>query len=202
MLERKNLDSWQEILEIVFRANTLGYRECANGAQLIGHVPHFAPEGFLHEIYTPLQEEQILMMQSKLGANFPISIHDFYGHSNGLNLFMDAISISGLRKNYIRKGDEARQPYDLIDSNRPGERPRDARPSMVFLGGYGSDGSHLYFDALSDKPDHIYRCTRKTISPLNEWPDFWIMLKQETKRISNLFTEDGKKKNPNLPTTP
>lgn len=194
-------DCWREISAILLRWKAIGYRETSYGAKLIGHVPSVAPQAYLHTVYAPLDQGQIDDMERRLQASFSSDFRDFLSFSNGLNCFSDALSIWGLRKDYVRQGDAVWQPYDLIDMNHPGERPRNRGKSIVLIGGYNSDGSKLYFDD-SNKSGLVYRCSRDSITPLNAWPNFWTMLDQEVMRLSFLYSGIGIKLDSDQVTTP
>ncbi len=193
---------WTDILEILQRWLSLGMREGVTGATLIGHVPHWAPDGWMHEYYVPLLEQEIAILQTELGVKFPLALRELFAITNGLNLFLDSLAVFGIRENYDRRPDFARQPYDIIRANYTSERPDDAKSGIVIIGSYSWDGSRLYFDETSDHLDYIYRCERWSVVPLNRWDNFWEMLYGETKRLAELFDEQGRKIDPERPTTP
>ena len=200
-MNRKGKKPWEAVMDMLLSYRHLGCRETASGVRLIGHVPRIGPEAHLHTVYPPLPAMQVEQMEGTLGVTFPESIRQFYSHSNGLNCFVDVLSIFGKRKNYVRTGDAARQPFDLLAMNAPGERPRARGQTIVVIGGYDWDGSHLYFDG-ANRPERIFRCSRDSVVPLNSWPNFWTMLYQEVKRLSLLFSDKGVKLDPDQPTTP
>ena len=161
-------------------ARLLGSRTLANGAQLIGHVPHVAPQAYLHTIYAPLDEPEISSIEQQLGRKLPEDFRDFLRTTNGLKVFSDSLSIDGLRKNYIRTGDEAIQPYCITTPNIY-ERPANAPSQCIFIGGHSHNGHLIYIDALTNK---VHRCRRTSSKSLESWPDFWTMLTAEVDRIS------------------
>lgn len=193
---------WNRILEMLFHWKPLGIKEVKNGARLIGHVPSVAPDAWLHCIYAPLKIQSIKEIENRLDISLPISLVILYSFTNGMNLFSDSISIWGARENYIRTGDAVWQPYDLADFNLHNARPKDAKRSIIFIGGYNWDGSLLYFDAKAPSPEVIYRCSRDSVKPLNRWVDVWTMLEEEIDRLSNLYGKDGLEVNPDTPTIP
>ena len=180
------------------RAKILGERQLPNGTRLIGHVPHVAPEAWLHEIFPPLDKGGIDKLEAGLKMSIPTDYKEFLSVANGLMLFSCRLSLDGLRTSYVRTGDEAIQPFSLLTPNTF-ERPKDALPSYLFIGGYGQDGSRLYIDGETSK---VFRAARRTSTPLNEWKNFEEMLVTETIRIALLFDDKGKRINPNEPTTP
>lgn len=192
------MQAFQKILTILERAKCLGERILPNGTRLIGHVPHVAPEAWLHTIFPPLDISGIQKLEAEIKISIPADYKKFLMATNGLKIFSDRLSLDGLRMSYVRTGDEARQPYSLVTPNTF-ERPKDALSSYLYIGGYSQDGSHLYIDGETLK---VFRAARRTSAPLNEWKNFGEMLVTETIRIALLFDEKGKLINPKEPTTP
>lgn len=186
------------ILEIVNKAESLGERTLPNGVRLIGHIPHAAPEAYLHIIYPPLNNEQITSIEEAITKKLPDELKAFLKVSNGINLFADSLSIDGLRHSYVRVGDEAWQPYSMVTPNTI-ERPPDADESLVFLGGYCWDGSLL---CMTPHSPVVYRCQFGTAKVLNKWSSFDEMLTSEVNRLSTLFDEKGRKIDADAPTAP
>src|SRR5205823_4209427 len=73
--------------------------------RLIGHVPHVAPEAWLHAIFPGLTAQQVDQISNYLGVPVPAVFSLFLQRCNGLRLF-SKISIDGLRRNYSRTGDD------------------------------------------------------------------------------------------------
>jgi hypothetical protein len=192
------MDALDKVIELMNSYAHLGVRVLENGTRLIGHVPHVAPEAWLHMLFAPLSVTQIAQIERDIGTALPDEFASFLKRSNGLSLFSDALSIDGLRTSYARTGDSTRQPFSIITPNVP-ERPLFSRDSFVFIGGYRSDGSLLYIDK---KDSRVYRCKNRSAKPLNEWSDFGVMLHKEATRLSLLFDNKGRKLNPDRPTTP
>jgi hypothetical protein len=177
-----------EVYDIISQAKSPSDRKLANNTQLIGHVPHVAPEAFLHLIFPPLTQKDVEYMENQLGKEIPVSLKTFYIHHNGISLFSGALSIYGLRENYDRTGDNVWQPFDLLVTNTF-ESPEGFKPNHILIGGFREDGSRLYVDNLTGK---IYRRSRTSSKPLNEWSSFDEMLLSETIRLSKLFDKKGK----------
>ena len=194
---------WKAILEILYHWSDLGIHKAKTGATLIGHVPHVAPEAWLHSLHIPLKKKQISALEESVGTTFPYEFRDFLGFTNGLKAYSDSISIYGIRTNYDRTIEGGRQPYDFQLMNRPAEKPPDAENTMVFIGGYSwMYGSDLYFDSGSLHPERIYRCSRESVYPLNTWENFWVMLDEELKRLAAMFDDKGRQIDPEKPTVP
>ena len=186
------------VRNIVERWRHLGSRTLENGTQLIGHVPHVAPEAWLHNLFAPLTKKEIGKVEKELSCSLPDVFAEFLQIYNGLDLFSSTLSIYGLRKNYNRQGDDVWQPFSISDPNLY-ERPKDAKPSQLFIGGYNWDGSKLY---LNMETGEVIRCSKQSVRPLNHWSDFPCMLLSETERIAKLFDESGREIRPDEPTIP
>ena len=192
------MDYFDRALEILKSYESLGVRVLDDGTRLIGHVPHIAPEAWLHDIYPPLKNDEIRQIESDIEMSIPAVFSSFLSRSNGLYTFSGCMDICGLRKSFSREGNAAWQPFSIRTPNVD-ERPRNARPTHFFVGGYGSDGSYLYIDLGSLR---VYRCASRSVRPLHEWPTFEVMLESEVRRLSTLFDRQGRLLNPSLRTTP
>jgi hypothetical protein len=192
------MDYFNRLLETLYSYKHLGYRQLPGGTRLIGHVPHVAPDAWLHEIYCPINNNDIEELEAKLAFRLPRIFQDFLKLSNGLNLFSDTISIAGYIKFYERKGDDARQPYSLLIPNVH-ERLPDSKKSYLYIGSYSWDGSLLYIDKSNNK---VFRCLSDSSEPFNEWDSFWVMVLSEAQRISKLFDNKGRVIIPNQAPTP
>jgi hypothetical protein len=177
----------------------LGVRELENGARLIGHVPHVAPEAYLHSVFPGLDPQGIKRLESDIEHKLPGSLKTFYAQHNGLDLFAGSLSIFGLRDPFMEgEAGEVGQPFSMATPNVD-ERPADADDNIVFLGFYDWDGSLLYATPTSPK---IFRCSRESAEPLNTWPNLEAALTAEIKRLGELFDKDGAKRDEDAPTAP
>lgn len=175
----------------------LGNRTLPNGTKLIGHVPHVAPEAYLHILFAPLNERDVRQLELRLPCAIPHAVATFLMRTNGLYLFSGSLSIDGLRFSNVRSG-AVRQPFSILTPNID-ERPRSSKASYLFIGGYGCDGSLLYCDTGSPT---VYRCSSRSARPLNEWPSFEEMIESEFNRLATHFDSKGQRINPLRPTTP
>ena len=184
-------DRFAEVMRVVEEARGLGSRVLVNGTQIIGHVPHVAVEGYLHEIYPGLADAEIEALEiGTLRRTIPEDYKAFLKLSNGANFFVAELALDGARTDYARTGDESRQPFDLEIPNLYG-RPRDARNGEFFIGGYSEDGSLLYL-----RDGRVFRCSMRSVKPLNEWSGFWEMLVGEVTRMAKHFDSTGRRKTP------
>ncbi len=192
------MEYFDRVVKLVNSYEHLGKRSLPNGTRLIGHVPHVAPQAWLHVLFPPLTGDQLSQVEREIDRQLPRAYADFLAKSNGLWLFSGALTLDGLRWSYVRSGDAVWQPFSIATPN-VNERPRGAKGSAVFVGGYQFDGSLLYIDADALR---TYRCARTSANPLNEWPSFEAMLEAEATRLATLFDQSGRRIGPNVPTTP
>lgn len=180
----------QEVYQITDVARSFGYRSLPNGTELVGHVPHIAPEAWFHQRFAPLTERDIAILEAQLGLALPPALRIFYSHYNGLGLFAYELSLHGLRHTYERTGDAAWQPFDLADVNRY-TRPRQKPAHHLLLSRYRSDGAGLY---LNTSTGAVYRESAPPHSRSeHEWPSFETMLVAEVQRLALLFDEQGRR---------
>lgn len=188
-----------DLLRPVFeRAKELGMRTLPNGTALFGRVPHVGPDAWLHVMYAGLSEPDLVEVEHRAGRRLPEDYRSLLRETNGLSLFSGAMYLSGLRKSYERTGEGAWQPFAIEDANVL-ERPADARPEFVFIGGYKADGSRLYL--TPDRPD-VVRCERDSVGPLNKWTSLQHMLASEARRLATHFDDTGHRLDPSTPTAP
>jgi hypothetical protein len=181
------------------KSSVLGERWLPNGALLLGHVPHIAPEAYLHSIFPGLDADGIGQLEAEIGRKLPESLKDFYGRCNGIHLFCGSLSIFGLRDPFLDgvAGDIG-QPFSMRIPNVD-ERPSDVDDSFVFFGFYDWDGSLLY---ASSKSPEILRCACNGEKVLNLWPSLELTLATEVARLASLFDTRGVKLNEDAPTVP
>ncbi len=181
---------YQELISRLHLSESLGMRTASNGAILIGHVPHVAPEAWLHELYPPLNFSDIEQLSMKIQRKIPVALVELYSVTNGLSMFSGSLSIDGRRGLNIREGDGVWQPFDLIVPNTL-ERPNDGDSDAIFFGGFRKDGSQLF---IKSDASIVYRCERwKAKKVLSQWLDLPTMLLSEFERLSKLFDTGGRK---------
>lgn len=175
------------VFDIIERFRPLGSRTLEDGTELIGHVPHVAPEAWLHIRFRPLEAEEVVMLETQLGRGLSPGHREFLLHANGLSLFSGSLAVYGHRHTYARRGDARWQPFSIVEPNMY-ERPHGSQPADLFLGGYEQDGSLIY--TRSPAP-FVHRCSRSSAHPVNTWPSLPGMLASETLRLSELFDDRG-----------
>lgn len=178
-----------ELEHVLLDARKLGDHTTSFGAHLYGHVPHVAPAAWLHATYKGLSQEEISALENRLCRALPPEFSRFLSWSNGLNLFSGSLAIYGVRSSYERAGDAAWQPFAIEPPNLQ-ERPRGAKSSHLFVGGYFDDGSRLVIDCETSK---VFRLPQGKAGPvLTDWPNFEDMIETETHRLSLLFDCTGR----------
>jgi hypothetical protein len=178
---------FDSVREVIEQAKSFGYRELKSGARLFGHVPHVAPEAWLHQVYAPLSERDCDLLEQKVEQPLPVEFREFLSIANGLGLFSNTLSIYGQRASYGRSGDEVWQPFSIVDANTF-DRPRHAKQNQLIVGSYRSDGSLVFIDG---NDGHAYQTRARSAKVLKTWSGFWQMLTSETERISKLFDNTG-----------
>ncbi|MCL2591022.1 MAG: SMI1/KNR4 family protein [Betaproteobacteria bacterium] len=168
------------VYEQMSRFSALG-EENWRGAKRYGKAPHVAPAAFLHTLYPPLTDDQVLLLGETIGKKIPGHLTIFYKECNGFHYFSDTLSIDGLRINGVA------QPYGIEIPN-VNERLRDANDDMIFIGGYSWDGSLIY---TKEKDEKIYFCSPESSKPLKSWESIEDFIADEANRIAALFDARG-----------
>lgn len=189
-------NSFLEIQSLVLRFKHLGFKETTY-ANLYAKALHIAPQAWLHMIFKPLTDNDIIVLKEKL-KNLPKFYEDFLKLSNGFSIYDSTLSFYGLRKDSNRNLDSVWQPYDLFDLNS-WDKPADSTENEFFFGGYNWDGSYVYYDYSDFK---IKRCSCDSIKPLNIWDSFEDYVDNETIRIVKLFDDKGMQIDEDLETQP
>lgn len=185
-------------LELLRKYDHLGYRRFDDGTQQIGKAPHIAPLAWLHTIYQPLSEKELVGLEEALRRQIPASYRAFLQVTNGLTVFTRELTFYGLRTDYSRDPYAILQPFDIITPNTL-ERPANAKDTTFIIGGYSWDGSSLYIDTTTDQ---VFLCRENNIKPLQVWEHFDDMLEKEINRLSTLFDDQGRQLKPNTSTLP
>lgn len=190
---------FEKILEVLKYWEAFGKKQTSNGTILICHVPLVATDAWLHEIYSPLSEENISKLETQLQKFLPTELKQFYRVANGINIFSDSLSIWGQRYSYEREGEDVLQPYDIVSLNEENNwySPKD----WIYFGSYSWDGSQMVWD-LSSKKNTVFRIKNGSTEILNEWSNLFEWLSSETKRLAVHFDTKGKELNSETPTTP
>lgn len=197
------LGKYENLVNILFNWESCGIKKINtglnNGTILICKVPHVAPEAWFHEIYAPpLNENEIKHISDSVNMELPEDYIQLLREHNGINAFSDNLRVFGLRKSYVRVGDEVYQPYDVISFNN--ERKQYMPNSWFLIGNYRYDGSLIAYN-LSENKSTILRCDENTLNILNTWQSLYDFLNKEIHRLSVMFDEKGRliKESPMIP---
>lgn len=175
----------QAVYAVTDRAKAFGHRVLSNGTELVGHLPHVAPEAWLHQLFAPLTATELAVWEQALGGALPPALRTFYRHHNGLNLFSRALALHGRRRSYERSGDAAWQPFDVDDQNRY-RRGGPVRGRLYLAG--NADTLWLSLDLHT----HAVQRTRADGAQVQQWPSFEDMLVAEAHRLAEGFDETGR----------
>jgi SMI1 / KNR4 family (SUKH-1) len=192
------MNRYDELLNLLNSARAFGFQRLETGVELIGHVPHVAPQAYFHQLYPPLTSDEIDALENRLRLPFPLDFRDLLLHTNGMTLFSSHLRVFGARFSYVRQGLNAWQPLGIEQPNIQ-ERPADAPSDALFIGSYFWDGSRIY---MTGSPAMAIRARRGSSVPLNSWPGLWEMLISEARRLAALFDDKGRPKDPDQPTNP
>lgn len=190
---------YKAIENLLYKFSNLGLEKSKEtGAIKIGRAPHIAPLAVLNCIYPTINNDQVNYIETEIGRPLPESLKSFMTHfSNGLGVLCDALYLYGLRHNYVRSIEMVWQPFDIIGPNKF-ERPDNATPEMLIIGGYSWDGSKIYMT-----PDgRVHYCARWDATSLKSWDSLTLMLIEEIERLYTLFDANGVQINEEQPTTP
>jgi hypothetical protein len=180
---------YREIIELhINRHRHLGSKTTPSGAILVGHVPHVAPEAWLHELFPGLDNDRIERLESLLGTGIPDEYRAFLHELNGVHLYSSNIWLGGDRTSYTRTGEDVWHPFSLTDCN--GDSPQSAKSSRFFIGGIASDGQRMY---LGTKDGSVHLCSQRSTKSKRRWPNIVDMLSTRMEELSHLYNESGKK---------
>jgi len=182
---------YRQLREIIDPWAKLGSRQYLNGTLRIGHVPHIAPEGYLHRLLPPITKCDMEDLQDAIGIEFPVSLSNLLFLHNGLSLFDLHVTIEGRRTSYRRSDMDAmmEQPYDMVLPNTI-ERPDSAPDELIFIGSLGDerqpvvmwpDGSISLWDTGTDG------------ATASIYADVFDLLVKEAHKAQLLFDSKGRR---------
>ncbi len=180
--------NYQTIISKVMKFSDLGLeRSEVTGAIKIGRAPHVAPLAVINCLYQPIEDKDVRFIEKETGLKIPSAYKYFLTHiSNGLNLFVDTLSLYGLRRFNGRSLDFAWQPYSIIEYNTS-ELPKKITNDMFIIGSYDYDGSRLYMT----HDNKVHYCKPNDATSLLTWPSLEEMLESEITRLYKLFDDKG-----------
>lgn len=182
------MSAFTEIKKYIQTFEKYGCKEYENGTKEYGHAPFIAPEAYNFCVFATLNEDDIVELERDLKREIPAQFRSFLmTDSNGLHLFFH-FSLYGMRKSYNRNPNATPEPYGLIEPNIY-ERPKNAKDTYFFIGGYRYDGSKLYIDSENGK---VHFCKSRDATSLLSWDSFEDMLISESQRLFTLYDDRGR----------
>ena len=160
----------------------LGKKILNDGTELFGNDKNIAPQAWLHQIYPPLNKDEINSIEIMIGLVLPNSLADFYYEMNGFSIFIRRLSIDGLRKDFSISVEASWQPFSIETVNKK-ERPLNAKKEDVFIGFYSENGNLLY---INSKDERVFSCTVDDAIPLKTWNNFKDFFVDE---VTNFFSK-------------
>lgn len=184
------ISHFDKLVEILQRWTPKGERQLADGTRLICPTPHVAPEAWLHALFAALREEEVQELERRCGLPLPNDFRSFLLHANGALIFSRQIAIWGLRKSYVRTGDEAWQPFDLPSQNEGAMRPGGSPSELFFFGSEERGASWCFFDA-KDASYRVGKTPREHFNPTRYWPSFWHWLLERSESLAAQYDCTG-----------
>ena len=177
--------------EVIDPWSRLGTRKFTGGTLRIGHIPHCAPEGYLHALFAGLEDSELRDLQNEIDREFHKTLQKLMRLHNGMNLFNGQLSVYGLRTSYRRSEIDMmmEQPFDMVQLNTM-ERPDFAPGRLVFIGSIGDDRQRIAMNA--DGSIGIWDGREaKLREPMYE--SAFDLLVEEVRRMNRLFDRAGRR---------
>lgn len=185
-------NNFDDLVGFIARWAKVGERKLDNGVRLICPVPYVGPQAWLHSLFAPLTKDQIDKLECNCKQNLPSDFKEFLTRANGVSLFVGekSISIWGQRFSYVRTGDEARQPFDIVDLNEQPNRPANSPDQVLFFASVESGDSWCFFERQGSGY-RIGKTSRQEFSPNHYWASFWVWLSDEVNEVASGYQLDG-----------
>lgn len=190
------MEDYSKINELLMKYSNLGLETSkGTGALMIGKAPHIARFAIINCLYPTLSFDDIKYVEDKIGKPLPKSLKDFFVYfSNGLSVLTGKLSIFGLRSNYCRSLEMARQPHSIIEYNNLFDPLYNLSENAIVIGAYSYDLSKLYMT-----PDEkVHYCKPDDATSLKTWPSLKDMLIDQIEWLYSLHDDKSVK----LPDTP
>ncbi len=177
----------ERLLHTVNKYSSLGKVIHPNGTISIGKIPN-RKQWFLFHLYSGLELNNILTIESEIGKIFPSSLKNFYMKFNGVSMFgAGQLSLWGLR-GIAPKDMPNYQPVPFSTShldvilNIPNS-PDD----IIFFGTYF--GCYKFY--VRQGSDVVSVCKKPDFTPLEQWDNIEMMILDVTKRLSVWFDSNA-----------
>jgi hypothetical protein len=181
---------FKEVVQVMSRWSSEGDKQLSSGVRLVCPTPHVAPEAWLHVLYPPAAVGDIQRAEKQLGTLLPDEYKAFLLRANGLEMFSYRLAVWGIRKNMARTGDEAWQPFDLVNHNYESNRPKASPSDFVYFGSVDGGETWCFFE--SNHGSHrVGKTSRESYKPDTYWPNFGTWLRDEVRSIESVFDADS-----------
>ena len=166
----------------------LGIRRLPAGTLRVGHVPHRAPQAYMHYVLPPLHEAHVEELARQIGSPIPGTLALLYSQFNGFHLFSGMFAVYGLRFSYDRSDEVlmAEQPFDLRIERLAGVT--EGISGLVF-GSIGTERSYL--SVLSDGEVGLFAPGRPD-KALMRWQGADACVRDLVCRLEGCFNDEGR----------
>lgn len=173
----------EQVLSKLNIASTAGDAESANGAKLIGHRPDVAPRAFVHVLYKGLEDEELDILESRLGTNLPVYLRTFYKCCNGMMIYLGRLRFLGYVPLDAENVGVHNFPSNIVTPNLSA-RLKGLSPKDLVFAWYKTDGSY----AVLEDSGHVCRYDVMNGGGLLEcWTNFEGWLLSEIDRLQSDF---------------
>lgn len=181
--------SRERVLALLERWKPIGYEKTADGAELIGRVPHVAPLAWFHELFPSLDSEGEAMLEATVPGFASSRVGEILREFNGCILFSTNLYMLGRRTSYDRSG-SVHQPWDMYTSNVL-ERRYEVPSGALLIGGSNCLPTGVTIVETKDRRAEAYD-RMKPYRKLFEWASVDAWLLAEIDRLRGLFDDQGR----------
>lgn len=176
----------QKILSLLNHSSNGSDMLTVSGTRAIGHLPCIAPQAYMHVIYPPLEEREIIELQNRIQ---PLNVHesllDLFRCSNGMHIFFrKGFRVFGFAP--VGSGsieDHFKYPSDIFSINGS-VRVKGSIPTEITIGWYLEDSSYVNLggngSVLRFKPANPKQV-------IQYWPDIKTWLSTEIERLNKVW---------------
>ena len=172
----------EKIISLLNHYSSDGDMLTVSGTRAIGYLPEIAPQAYIHVIYPPLEENNIIALQSRIQ---PLNVHqsllDLFRCSNGMQIFFKKLfRVFGSVP--IGSGsilDHFKYPSDIFSINGS-MRVKGSMPTEIKIVWYLEDSSYVNLEGNGN----VFRY--RPASPkqfIQQWPDIKSWLSSEIERL-------------------
>jgi SMI1 / KNR4 family (SUKH-1) len=188
----REMTDYRTLYSLIGNWSRLGEKRFPDGTRWIGHTPYRFPEAYLHQLYSPLDETNVIELEDQLERNLPQNFRRFLKIHNGANLFDCLVTVDGMRRSWNRTDFDvaAQQPFSILTKNID-ERPKSAPPQMLFIGSLGDDR-----ELVGMWPDGrvVQWDSKNAIDVGNTYDSVFGFLLAEAQKAEALFDDNGRRK--------